>query len=274
MRVHLRRAAENDAVLIDDIDLTVGLERAEDLRRRARRVVDFVEGDPLPRVRAAAALVEAQRRVLADVEGLPGEQRLLRGLLDVDRGASARSGLRRRLHALPGGRGIRDAGTREPGARHEAAGHEAVRHVGQSGAGMIRVGAEIRRAAAGCRAGRGLHRLYVLHRLRGAGKHVAGVVARLRGGRGIRAESGGRTVRAGRAAAAQNVARPRAHPRCEREANPQRRREAERTRPRVSVRHSHRRFPGVAGRSQHALRAAFFCRRLSPPPLPAAGPRL
>ena len=82
-RVHLRGAAEDDAVLIDDIHLPLRRDGAEDLRRHARRIADLVECDPLPGIRAARALIKVQRRLLAHVERLPIQHRLLRSLLHV-----------------------------------------------------------------------------------------------------------------------------------------------------------------------------------------------
>ncbi len=84
MDVDLGGAAEDDAVLVDDVDLAVGLDLAEDLGGTAGGVVDLVEGDPLALVVLAGALVEGERGFLADVEGLPGEQGLLLGLHDGD----------------------------------------------------------------------------------------------------------------------------------------------------------------------------------------------
>ena len=238
VQIDLRAAAENDAVLVDDIDLPIGLHRAEDLRRRAGRIVDFVEGNPLPRVRAARALVEAQRGLFADVESLPRQQRLLRLLLHEHRGAPACGALRGQRRALPElrvfarlrAREIRGHAWREL----ESSGRETIRHVRQLQAGVIRIGSEIVRPAERRRARRVLHRLHVPHRLSGSRERIAGIAARLRRGHG----SGPKSRAAARPhdpAPAQNIRRARAAARGQREANTQRRRKPERTRARSAV---------------------------------------
>ena len=167
VRVHLRRAAEDDAILVDHVNLARRLDGAEDLRGHTCGVVDFVERDPRAHVTVARALVERERGVFADVERLPREQRLLRSLRDGDVRLSAAGGLRGKIRALPQ-RGI------VAGRALQAARDEAVRHVGQSFARVIRIEAKIVRAGDRGAARSGLHRLHRSQRLRGARKRVGG----------------------------------------------------------------------------------------------------
>ena len=112
--IDLAAAAENDAALVDHIDLTVGLDVTEDLTRR-RRVVDAVQRHPV----GIALLIECQCGAGAHVEGLPVQDRLLRGLPDADLGlAGIIDALGRRIGAIPAGGHI----------GQQAAGTEAVRH--------------------------------------------------------------------------------------------------------------------------------------------------
>src|SRR5262245_22961422 len=85
MHIDLARAAENDAVLVDDVDRTVCLHRAEDAARRRARA-DAIQDDPVIAAISLCArvLVEVERGVLADVERIPGGNRLLCLLLDAD----------------------------------------------------------------------------------------------------------------------------------------------------------------------------------------------
>ena len=84
VRVHLAARPEDDPVAIDEVNLSGGFDRAEDLRRLSRGIADFVEGDPCPGVAPAGRLVETHGRVPADIERLPVQERLLAGLLDGD----------------------------------------------------------------------------------------------------------------------------------------------------------------------------------------------
>src|SRR5687768_5643966 len=61
--IHLRSAAEDNAVLIDDVNRTVSLDVAEDLAWLAVVVEHAIEGDPV----AIALLVETQIGLLADI---------------------------------------------------------------------------------------------------------------------------------------------------------------------------------------------------------------
>jgi hypothetical protein len=77
-RVDLAAAAEDDAVAVDHHDGAVGLYLALDLRGPRLRVVHAVEHRP------AGLLLELQRGVLADVEGLPIQYGLVAALRDRD----------------------------------------------------------------------------------------------------------------------------------------------------------------------------------------------
>ena len=65
MKVNLGRTAKDDSVLVDQVDLAEGADRAQDLRRDAGRIVDCVESDPLAGVRAARGLIEVYVGFLA-----------------------------------------------------------------------------------------------------------------------------------------------------------------------------------------------------------------
>jgi hypothetical protein len=179
VRVHLRGAAEDDAVLIDDVHLPLRLDRSEDLRWRAGWVGDLVEGDPLARVGAAGALVEVQRRLLADVEFVPAQDRLLRSLLDVDRRLAAHRALGRVLRALPEIRACCPCGIEPVRAK-------TVRHVRQLHQGIVRVLAEIDRPRDRRRTRGGLHGLHGLNRARGSRHGIERIRARLRRHRAVR----------------------------------------------------------------------------------------
>ncbi|MNX42434.1 hypothetical protein D3C86_728560 [compost metagenome] len=85
--VDLRGAAENDAVAVDDIDRAISLDAAQDLGRIGAGVGDAVQGDPV----GMALLVEDQIRLAPDVEAVPGQDGLLFGLADGNRGATVGS---------------------------------------------------------------------------------------------------------------------------------------------------------------------------------------
>ena len=76
MDVHLGTGREEDAVLVDEVDLTVRLEAAVDLAWA--QVPDPIEGSP----RRIALLVEIDRGIRSYVEALPVDDRL--GLRLVD----------------------------------------------------------------------------------------------------------------------------------------------------------------------------------------------
>ena len=71
MHIDLASSTENDAVLINDVDLAGGLDRTEDLGWHSVKVANFVEHDPLVRMVSAGALIETERGILSDVEALP-----------------------------------------------------------------------------------------------------------------------------------------------------------------------------------------------------------
>ena len=100
--IHLAIAAEDDAVAVDDQHLAVGLDIAEDLTRPDAGS-DAVEHGPV----AIALLIEGQRGARADIETLPVQDRLLRGLADIDLGLpGAIDALRRSVGAAPAGRHV------------------------------------------------------------------------------------------------------------------------------------------------------------------------
>src|SRR6188474_3466333 len=82
MRVHLRRTAKEDAVLVDDVHLPRSIDTAENLRRRTAGIVDLIDGHPLTCRFSTAALVKGERRFLSDVQRLPVQYRLLFCLSD------------------------------------------------------------------------------------------------------------------------------------------------------------------------------------------------
>ena len=151
--IHLGAAAKDDAVAVDHIDLSIRLDIAEDLARRGARRHP-VERHP----GGISLLVEIQRSARTDVEACPVEDRLRRGLLDIDDGLVARNGLRRRAGAYPGGDRIGHACTGETGIRLQSPDREAVWHVDRANQrGLSRLRRPARRR---------LQRLDGLHRLR------------------------------------------------------------------------------------------------------------
>ena len=76
--------AEDDAVLVDDVDLALGVDFASDFGGFGGGVEDFVEGDPFAGVDSAGGLVEVYGGLAADVEGFPVEEGLGGGLGDAD----------------------------------------------------------------------------------------------------------------------------------------------------------------------------------------------
>ena len=77
-------SAEDDAVLVDDIDLALGVDFTSDFGGFGVGVVDFVEGDPFAGVGSAGGLVEIEGGLAADIKGSPVEKGLGGGLLNVD----------------------------------------------------------------------------------------------------------------------------------------------------------------------------------------------
>jgi hypothetical protein len=63
MGIHLGPGAEDDAVAIDDVDLTIGLDGSKDLGRDAGGVVDDIEDDPVAGLIAGKILVELEEGV-------------------------------------------------------------------------------------------------------------------------------------------------------------------------------------------------------------------
>ena len=71
--IHLAGATENDAVAVDHVDLARCLDRAEDLARSIRGIVDLVESDPFVHVATSGALVVAQGGLASNIEGFPAQ---------------------------------------------------------------------------------------------------------------------------------------------------------------------------------------------------------
>jgi len=80
----LGTGAEDDAVLVDDVDLALGVDFASDLRGGCAGTYNFVEGDPFAGVGSAGGLVEIDGGLAADIEGFPVQEGLRGGLLDAD----------------------------------------------------------------------------------------------------------------------------------------------------------------------------------------------
>ncbi len=102
--IDLRGATEHDAILVDDVDLSFGLDRAENHARRCR-TEHTVERHPIVAAvhRISRALIEVKRGVAPDIESVPVQDRLLLGLLDLDLGTAAGLRLGRQVRALPQG---------------------------------------------------------------------------------------------------------------------------------------------------------------------------
>ena len=92
-RVHLAGAAKDDAVGVDHINLTLGIDAAADLRGCRRGVENLVERDPLAGIGPAFRLVEVDRCVAPDIESLPVQNGLLVVLLDGDVIADSHRGI-------------------------------------------------------------------------------------------------------------------------------------------------------------------------------------
>jgi hypothetical protein len=141
--------SDEAAVAVDDVDLARRLDRSENLARGVRGIVDLVEGDPFVRVGPGLALVETQRGVAPNVEGLPVQQRGLPGLADVDGGGAAP----RRFDGKGGPRPDRGSGT-DSGIDLKPTRAQAVGDVWQGRAGCV--GIDSRVVARGRGAGGGL----------------------------------------------------------------------------------------------------------------------
>ena len=102
--VNLGSATKNDAVLVDQIDLSVGFDRAQDLTGHTGRVENPIQCDPVvgPVLRSRA-LIEIGGSVLADVKRLPGQDCLGRGLRDGDRSLAVGGRLGWKIGVLPQG---------------------------------------------------------------------------------------------------------------------------------------------------------------------------
>ena len=112
MHVDLRTAAKDDAVGVDQIDRTFGLDLAEDLARHSAGIDHPVERDPVVGAVAgvAGALVEIEQRIGADIEARPGQNGLLAFLHHCDVGLSVARRLRRQIGVLPQRRIAADIG--------------------------------------------------------------------------------------------------------------------------------------------------------------------
>jgi hypothetical protein len=67
----LGTGAEDDAVLVEDVDLALGGYFSTDLGGFGGGVEDFVEGDPFSGIGSAGGLVEINGGLAADIEGFP-----------------------------------------------------------------------------------------------------------------------------------------------------------------------------------------------------------
>ena len=145
--VDLACPAENHAVAVDHIDLTLRVDAAADLRRGGCGIENFVEGDPLSGIGPALRLVEVDRCVATDIERFPVQNSLRAVLFDVH--AVARRG--RGVRAVPAGLAASE--------NFESAGNQSIRHI-------------VERRGRGPR--RRLGPLHALECLGGAGQSLAG----------------------------------------------------------------------------------------------------
>ena len=102
-RIDLAIAVKDDAVAVDDVHRTVGLDLPRDLAGLAAGIVDAVQGDPIvAAVRLAAALlVEIDDGIFADIEGFPVQDGFVVRLPDLDDGLAAACRLRRSVCIEP-----------------------------------------------------------------------------------------------------------------------------------------------------------------------------
>ena len=75
---------EDDAVLVDDVDLALGVDFSTNFGGFGCGVEDFVEGNPFAGVDSAGGLVKIDGGLAADIEGFPMEEGLSGGLGDTD----------------------------------------------------------------------------------------------------------------------------------------------------------------------------------------------
>src|SRR3546814_13558820 len=94
MYVYLSVRAEQHAVGIDQEDVAIGIEVAEDVRCR-------IAQHPVDRDAGGTGLVEVDRVAVADRERLPVDDRVLRTLVDVHRFAAPVVDRLRNLAAVP-----------------------------------------------------------------------------------------------------------------------------------------------------------------------------
>ncbi len=113
--IDLARAAKDDAALVDDQDLAQRIDVAEDLARTE------IADDAVERGPGAGLLIEVDRGLRTDVEGLPVQDRLRRGLLDADDRLTPVRTLGRRVGAGPACRHV----------RHQPAHRQTVRNLAQ-----------------------------------------------------------------------------------------------------------------------------------------------
>ena len=73
--VDLGASAEDDAILVDDVDLALGVDFSTDLGWGSA-AYNFVEGDPFAGIGSAGGLVEIDGGLAADIEGFPVEEGL------------------------------------------------------------------------------------------------------------------------------------------------------------------------------------------------------
>ncbi|PMQ04086.1 hypothetical protein DyAD56_15460 [Dyella sp. AD56] len=102
-RIHLAASTKQNAVAIEQVHRTFGLDLTEDLAGRATGILNAIERNPVVAAIGlrTAALVEVERGVATDVEAIPGEDGLLRSLLDLHRRLAGRRCLHRRVGVLP-----------------------------------------------------------------------------------------------------------------------------------------------------------------------------
>ena len=158
MGIDLAGAAEDDTVLVDDVDLAGGVDAAKDLAGGSAGVGDLVERDPGAYVGAACALIEVHGGVLAHVERFPVQHGLLAGLGDVD-GVAALGGL---VGSGPKG-GVGGYVRMD----FQSSGADAIGHVGELEGGRVGIGSKVVGATLGSGPCGGLH---VLHGLQGLGR--------------------------------------------------------------------------------------------------------